>query len=106
MKLFTAIISTAIFCLTVSLADAAQCLPHRDSTGKITRSRVQVNAFKRLHPCPANGRTTGPCPGYIVDHIQALCVCGKDRPSNMQWQTVAQAKVKDRTECRRPHAIH
>lgn len=90
-----------------STAEAAvQCLPHRDANGKITRSRVQVHAFQRANPCPANGNTRGPCPGYIVDHIKALCVCGKDRPSNMQWQTVAEAKKKDRTECvvRIPHS--
>lgn len=88
-----------MLCFGVSTADAAQCLPHRDANGKIQRSRVQVAAFKRANPCPANGNTRGPCPGYIVDHIKALCVCGKDRPYNMQWMTVAEAKKKDRVEC-------
>lgn len=38
-------------------------------------------------------------PGWIVDHIFALCKGGKDSPDNMQWQTVADAKKKDRIEC-------
>jgi hypothetical protein len=43
-------------------------------------------------------RTTGACPRYVVDHIKALKRGGADEPSNMQWQTVAAAKAKDRTE--------
>ena len=90
-----------LFFVTMGTVEAAvQCIPHRDANGKISRSPAQVNAFKRTHPCPANGNTRGACHGYIVDHIKALCVCGKDRPSNMQWQTVAEAHAKDRTECK------
>jgi hypothetical protein len=33
-----------------------------------------------------------------VDHIKPLCAGGADRPSNMQWQTVKEAKIKDRRE--------
>jgi hypothetical protein len=36
--------------------------------------------------------------GYVVDHIKPLACGGKDEPSNMQWQTTAAAKVKDKTE--------
>jgi hypothetical protein len=37
-------------------------------------------------------------PGYVVDHIVPLACGGADAPSNMQWQTVAAAKAKDRVE--------
>ena len=98
MKLFVGVI--LMLFLVVSTAEAeTPCTPKRDCHGKIQRSQAQVTAFKHTHPCPVNGNTKGRCPGYIVDHIKALCVCGKDRPSNMQWQTVAEAKLKDRTEC-------
>ncbi|PYT36300.1 MAG: HNH endonuclease [Acidobacteria bacterium] len=42
-------------------------------------------------------------PGYVVDHIIPLECGGADSPTNMQWQTIAEAKAKDRTEenCRR-----
>jgi hypothetical protein len=97
----TAVFFIIVFLLGTGLAEAKiLCEPVRDSHGKIQRSPAQVRAFKLTHPCPANGNTKGRCPGYIVDHIKALCVCGKDRPSNMQWQTVAEAKKKDRVECK------
>ena len=54
--------------------------------------------FMKAHPCPANGKTRGACPGYVVDHIKPLCAGGADHPRNMQWQTVADSKVKDREE--------
>jgi hypothetical protein len=33
-----------------------------------------------------------------VDHIKPLKRGGSDTPENMQWQTKAEAKAKDRTE--------
>jgi hypothetical protein len=36
--------------------------------------------------------------GYVVDHIRPLACGGADEPSNMQWQTVAEAKAKDKWE--------
>ena len=52
----------------------------------------------KAHPCPSTGKTHGACPGYVVDHIQALKYGGADRPENMQWQTVSEAKAKDKWE--------
>lgn len=69
------------------------------------RHPAERAAFMRLHPCPATGRTHGACPGYVVDHVIPLCADGADDPSNMQWQTVAGGKAKDREErrqCRHP----
>jgi hypothetical protein len=37
-------------------------------------------------------------PGYVVDHIVPLACGGADAPSNMQWQSVADGKEKDRIE--------
>ena len=37
-------------------------------------------------------------PGYVVDHIIALKRGGADSPSNMQWQTKAEAAAKDKWE--------
>lgn len=70
----------------------------RDSHGKIKRSEGAKNSFKRLHPCPATGRNSGPCPGYVIDHIVPLCASGPDAAYNMQWQTITQGKEKDRLE--------
>jgi len=37
-------------------------------------------------------------PGHIVDHVIPLACGGKDDSSNMQWQTVEEAKAKDKWE--------
>lgn len=81
-------------------ATAVMCVPARDKAGHIKRNSHQVVLFKRQHACPANGATTGPCPGYVVDHIVPLCACGPDKPENMQWQTLADSKAKDKLEIR------
>ena len=70
----------------------------RDSHGRVVRSEEARDAFKRMHPCPSTGRSSGPCPGYIIDHVKALKHGGLDDPSNMQWQTVGEARLKDRWE--------
>lgn len=65
---------------------------------KIERSVAAKDSFKKQHPCPSNGHTSGACPGFVIDHIKALACGGLDDPSNMQWQTVADAKAKDKIE--------
>ena len=80
---FAAIVSLFV---AVGYAEAAQ------------RSYAAKAEFKRINPCPANDNRRGPCPGWIVDHKHPLCAGGIDHHSNMQWQTVYEAKVKDRDE--------
>jgi hypothetical protein len=62
------------------------------------RSQSVKHEFQRQHPCPSTGRTTGACPGYVKDHIVPLACGGPDAVANMQWQTNAAAKAKDRWE--------
>ncbi len=70
----------------------------RDRHGRIARSAKAKDAFKRLHPCPATGKSYGACKGYVIDHIQALKHGGADDPANLQWQTTEDAKAKDKLE--------
>lgn len=70
----------------------------RDSKGRIKRSESAKNVFKRSNPCPATGKTSGPCKGYVIDHMTPLSKGGQDSPSNMQWQTKEAAKQKDKWE--------
>lgn len=70
----------------------------RDSKGRISRSVLAKDAFKKSHPCPSTHKSSGACPGYVIDHITALKHGGVDAPSNMQWQTKEAAKQKDRWE--------
>ena len=70
----------------------------RDDNGRIHRSAQAKIAFKHEHPCPANDKKSGPCPGYVIDHIKPLACGGEDAPSNMQWQTIEEGKAKDKWE--------
>jgi hypothetical protein len=69
--------------------------PH---TAPARRSREARAEFMRQQPCAATGRTSGACPGYVADHIIPLACGGADAPLNMQWQTVAEGKAKDKWE--------
>ena len=70
----------------------------RNGEGQISRSSKAKGKFERQKPCPTTGRTSGPCAGYVVDHVKPLACGGEDKPSNMQWQSREAAKVKDRWE--------
>ena len=70
----------------------------RDANGKIKRNPAARRAFQSSHPCPATRRTSGACPGYVVDPIVPLKRGGADEPANMQWQTVVEPKAKDKIE--------
>lgn len=65
---------------------------------RIKRDPKAVAAFKYQNPCPSTGKQRGTCPGWIVDHRIALACGGADAPANMQWQTKADAKAKDKWE--------
>ena len=71
---------------------AAAGIVARDARGRIQRSAAARHAFARQTGYP-NGR-----PGYVIDHIIPLACGGADAPRNMQWQTIAAAKDKDRWE--------
>lgn len=77
-----------ILCLVMALPAAA----------RIKRSQGAKTAFKLANPCPATGARKGPCKGHVIDHVTPLACGGPDTPANMQWQTVAEAKAKDRWE--------
>ena len=62
------------------------------------RIHAAVAAFKRSTPCPATDKPEKRCKGYVVDHIKALACGGADTPANMQYQTKAEAKAKDKWE--------
>jgi len=79
--------------------------PKRDDRGRIVRRADVIAAFKREHPCPANGARTGSCPGWAIDHVIPLAVGGCDAVRNLQWLPVeikscAGTVCKDRWERR------
>lgn len=92
-----------LLALLLTLPAFAQDCPRsaiiqRDAQGKIIRDPAAKRAFRQTHPCPATGETKGACPGYVIDHIVPLKRGGADMPCNMAWQTVEEAKAKDRWE--------
>ncbi|MER2518604.1 MAG: HNH endonuclease signature motif containing protein [Candidatus Accumulibacter phosphatis] len=75
------------------------CLASACEAGQ-KRNAAVAAAFQREIPCPSTGQTRGTCAGWIKDHIVPLCAGGPDTVQNMQWQTVEDAKEKDRRERR------
>lgn len=82
-------IGIVVFVLLMAAYGAATAAP---------RSRSARAEFQRFMPCPSTGKSRGPCPGYIIDHVTPLACGGPNLPSNMQWQTITDAKAKDRWE--------
>ena len=97
MKILAAI-ACAVALTFSGLSDAKGGGGHSFVHGKIARSAKAKDEFKHSHPCPSTGRASGACPGYVIDHVQALKHGGADSPNNMQWQTTAAAKEKDKWE--------
>jgi hypothetical protein len=68
----------------------------RDTRNRENR-KIQRSASARADFMRQTGYPKGR-KGYVVDHIVPLECGGADVASNMQWQTVQEAKIKDRTE--------
>jgi hypothetical protein len=56
----------------------------RDTNGKIARSPQAKHEFKKSQPCPSTGKSSGGCPGYVIDHVMPLKRGGADALGNMQ----------------------
>jgi hypothetical protein len=68
------------------------------ASAKQQRSASVKREFQLMHPCPATGRTSGACPGYVKDHVVPLACGGPYAVANLQWQTIRDAKAKDKWE--------
>lgn len=76
----------------------ASCALFTGASAKTHRSTTARHEFVRINACPSTARHRLPCPGWVIDHIKALACGGDDAPTNMQWQTKADAGAKDRWE--------
>lgn len=55
------------------------------ATETTSRSSTVLYHFKKIHPCPVTGLSTGACPGWNVDHVIPRNCGGRDVVSNLQW---------------------
>jgi len=78
----------------IALGAPAQAKQHRSHAAK--------HHFMLAHPCPGGPDigSSHKCRGFVVDHVNPLACGGPDDPSNMQWQTKAEGRAKDRWELR------
>jgi len=76
--------------------DETRCctVPQRNVQGEIIRRADVLAAFKKAWPCPSTHKTSGPCPGWIMDHVVSLACGGADSVANLQWLPVALWKAK------------
>ena len=77
-------------CVALTLTASVEARSKRSQSAKVE--------FKLSNPCPASEARKGPCKGYVIDHMWPLSCGGEDHPRNMQWQTIADAKAKDKWE--------
>ena len=82
----------------VGIALAPLLAPAPATPAESGRPSTPEILFRLAHPCPATGQAQGPCKGYVIDRIIPPLCGGADAPENMQWQTLAEAKEKDRWE--------
>lgn len=68
------------------LKEYRQCgVPPRTSTGIIKRSSTVLAHYKKYHPCPVTGLSTGSCLGWQINHVIPLASGGCDAVSNLMW---------------------
>lgn len=77
----------------LAAATAGHC-----ATVQPQRSLKAEVQFRLLHPCPSTNQMYGVCPGYVIDRVIPPVCGGAEDPSNMQWQTLAEARAKDKWE--------
>ena len=87
MKLKYLLVLLLTFNVNAGPLDETRCCiePVRLADGSIKRRADVLAAFKKQHPCPATGLTSGACPNWSMDHIIPLACGGHDSVSNLQW---------------------
>ena len=80
-----------------SAALATTPIPEKNLFAMTAKTAPRIPETYLAEPAEV-GAGSGACLGYVIDHKTALKRGGADAPNNMQWQTTAEAKAKDRVE--------
>lgn len=65
----------------------------------LDRSSKAIYQFKKNNKCPSNNKyLSKKCKGYEIDHIIPLKCNGVDAPTNMQWLSVKEHKIKTKKQ--------
>jgi hypothetical protein len=88
---------TVTWLVLLFLSMAAALIPPAAAADAPRSFKAEV-LFKLANPCPSTGETRGECKGYMIDRIIPIICGGAEEPANMQWQTIAEAKAKDKWE--------
>jgi hypothetical protein len=68
------------------LKEYRQCgAPVRLADGSIRRRSDVLTAYRKAHPCPVTGVSSGACPGWSINHIIPLASGGCDAVVNLMW---------------------
>ena len=84
MKLKLALLP-ALLLMPAGLAKAKAPKPPKSSDS-------ETAIFRKSHPCPSFGRTSGSCPGYVVTYVTPPRKGGAHSATNTQWLTNVEAK--------------
>jgi 5-methylcytosine-specific restriction endonuclease McrA len=77
----------------IAILALAICMPAMATE----RSSAVRSQFQRHTICPSTGKY-GRCRDHVIDHVMPLCAGGADNLANLQYQTIEDAKIKDRWE--------
>ena len=76
-KIFLLLLTFAF--VSISQVEAIECTPYadcryqgaplRNADGSIQRDYKVISAYRKLHPCPSTGLTTGACPGWALTSV-------------------------------------
>jgi hypothetical protein len=88
-----------LFAVTAATVLAVVMLANPLFAGGHSHARIKRSIAAKHEFWRESGHLHG-WPGHVVDHITPLACGGADAPSNMQWETVTEAKAKDRWERR------
>lgn len=95
--------SAAVAAATLALAASAVLVLASPSDARPAGTLAAVARFRQINPCPSTDKAAGRCPGYVVDYVVPPCAEGGNAVDNLQWLTLAQAKLKgdwEREYCR------